>query len=58
MDLDLTKQADIDNFNMLYQTEHLCSGFMGDPRGQFQSSANSARFLSTPFTRNLGINYF
>jgi hypothetical protein len=40
--------------SLLHQTTHFFRGFMGEPRGQFQSSANSAMLEKGPFTRNLG----
>ena len=43
----------INYIKYLYQTEHFFTGFMGDPRGQFQSLENSFIFLKLPLTLNL-----
>ena len=37
----------------VYQTEHLSTGFIFDPRGQFQAAANSGLLDNGPSTRNL-----
>lgn len=36
-----------------HQTEHLLTGFMGAPRGQWNTSAKSFEFDKVPITRNL-----
>lgn len=36
-----------------YQTEHLCSGFMGEPAGHWKASAKGSKLLTTTLTRYL-----
>ena len=36
-----------------YQTSHLSTGFIFEPRGQLKSSANSLLLLKGPFTLNI-----